>query len=283
MNLSFTAPTTLEYFSSLVQSDAQFPLLEAAITLAQDEYPHLDVQQVLGEVDQLLARVKRRIPEDAPAMHKLRVLNQYFFRDLNFGGNVNDYYDPDNSYVSIVLHSRRGIPISLAVLWLELAQGLGLSARGVGFPGHFMVKVNLPHGQVVIDPFTGQSLSREELSERLAPFLDGQRLLDEQESLLGRYLQATPPRDIIARMLRNLKEIHQTQADWQRLIAVLDRLLVLLPQAWDEYRVRGLAHAELGQVREAVRDLETYLRETREVQDRLAVTQRLDQLRRNPN
>ena len=280
MNLSFSAPTTLEYFRSLVQSDAQFPLLEAAISLAQDEYPLLDVQQALGEVDQLLARVKRRIPADASAMHKLRMLNQYFYRDLNFGGNVNDYYDPDNSYVSVVLHSRRGIPISLAVLWLELAQGLGLSARGVGFPGHFMVKVNLPHGQVVIDPFSGQSLSREELSARLEPYRNNQELQDEQEVPLGLYLQATPAREIIARMLRNLKEIYKSQADWARQVAVQDRMLILLPQAWDEYRDRGLVHAELGHARQALQDLETYLAHAGEGQDRQALVERLAGLRR---
>lgn len=280
MSLSFKAPTTLEYFSSLVQSDAQFPLLEAAISLAQDEYPHLDVQHVLGEVDQLLARVKRRIPADAPATHKLHILNQFFFQDLKFAGNVNDYYDPDNSYVSMVLHSRRGIPISLAVLWLELAQGLGLPARGIGFPGHFMVKVNLPNGQAVIDPVSGESLSREDLSQRLAPYLNGLGLQDEQEVPLGRYLQATTARDIIARMLRNLKEIHRTQQDWQRLVAVLDRLLVLLPQAWLEHRDRGLAHAELGQSRLAVQDLELYLTQAREAPDRSALNERIAGLRR---
>eukprot|EP01034_Spumella_vulgaris_P009910 gene9910-12577_t len=160
MSLSYSVPTSLEYFASLVQSDDHFPLLEAAASLAQDEYPELDMQQLLGDMDQLLARIKRRLPADAPALQRLRTLNQFFFRDLSFGGNVNDYYDPDNSYLNAVLRTRRGIPISLAVLWIELAQGLGLHARGVGFPGHFMVKVNLPKGQVVIDPFTGQSLSR---------------------------------------------------------------------------------------------------------------------------
>ena len=150
MNLSLAVPTPLEYFASLVQSDADFPLLEAAVSLAQDEYADLDVQEVLGEVDQLLARLKRRIAADATPLQKLRAVNQFFYRDLGFAGNVNHYYDPDNSYVSVILRTRRAIPISLAVLWLELAQGLGLAARGVGFPGHFMLKVNLPNGQVVI-------------------------------------------------------------------------------------------------------------------------------------
>jgi hypothetical protein len=110
MRFSLSTPTPLEYFASLVQSDDHFPLLEAAVSLAQDEYPDLDVQQVLGDVDQLLARLKRRLPADAAPLHRLRTLNQFFFRDLSFGGNVNDYYDPDNSYLNAVLRTRRGIP-----------------------------------------------------------------------------------------------------------------------------------------------------------------------------
>ena len=280
MNLSFEIPTPLVYFASLVQSDSDFPLLEAAISLAQDECPELDVQQVLSEVDQLLARLRRRVPADAVPLQKLRAVNQFFFRDLSFRGNVNNYYDADNSYVNVVLKTRRAIPISLAVLWLELAQGMGLAARGVGFPGHFMVKVNLPRGQVVIDPLDGQSLSREQLAERLEPFRRRSGLVDEFEVPLGLYLQATPPRDIVARMLRNLKEIHKTQRDWVRTISVLDRLIVLLPQAWAEYRDRGLAHAELGHAELAVADLEAYLVNVEEGLDIDAIAARAAELRR---
>ena len=244
MSLSYSVPTSLEYFASLVQSDDHFPLLEAAASLAQDEYPELDMQQLLGDMDQLLARIKRRLPADAPALQRLRTLNQFFFVDLGFGGNINNYYDPENSYLNAVLRTRRGIPISLAVLWMELAQGLGLHARGIAFPGHFMVKVLLPKGQVVLDPISGQSLSREELAERLEPYKRRNGLVDDYDVPLGLYLQAATPRDIIARMLRNLKEVHRTQHDWQRLITVLDRLIVLLPDAWGERRDRGLAHAE---------------------------------------
>ena len=280
MNLSLNIPTPLEYFSALVHSDADFPLLEAAISLAQDEYPDLSVQQVLGDVDQLLARLKRRLPDDAGSLQKLRVLNQFVYRDLNFGGNFNNFMDPDNSYVHVVLRTRLAIPISLAVIWLELAQGIGLKVRGISFPGHFMVKVNLTEGQVVIDPLTGKSLSREELSERLAPFRDMGSLDDDQELPLGLYLQAAPPRDIIARMLFNLKDIHAAQEDWPRLITVLDRLIVLLPQAWPEYRDRGLAHAEAGHPGHALEDLETYLANATEAGDRRAIAARVSELRR---
>jgi len=280
MPLKFDVPSPLQYFSSLVQSDEHFLLLEAAVSLAQDEYPELDVAQVLGEVDQLLARLKRRLPPDASALQKLRVLNQFFFRDLNFGGNVNDYYDPDNSFLHAVLQTRRGIPITLAVVWLELALGLNLNARGVAFPGHFMVKVNLPKGQVVIDPFTGQSLSREDLAERLEPYRQRNALADDSEVPIGLYLQAAESRDIIERMLRNLKDIHKMQEDWPRLIAVLDRLLVLHPTAWSEHRDRGLALAEKGEPERALIDLEMYLAHAEDALDLDEVADRMADLRR---
>ena len=276
----FSVPTPLGYFAALVGDDDSLPLLEAAASIAQDEYPDLDVQQVLGDLDQLLARARRRCGDVTDPLQRLRVLNQFFFRDMGFGGNVNNYYDPDNSYLNVVLRTRRGIPIALAVLWLELAQGLGLKARGVNFPGHFMVKVNLPNGQAVIDPFTGQSLSREDLSERLEPYKRRNGLVDDFDVPVGLYLQAATPRDILARMLRNLKEVHRTQEDWLRLIAVLDRLLILLPDAWIEYRDRGLAWAEMGDNRLAVADLDTYLAQTDDALDRDAIGQRLQELRR---
>jgi regulator of sirC expression with transglutaminase-like and TPR domain len=279
MNLSFAVPTPLEYFSSLVQSDADFPLLEAAASLAQDEYPDLDVQQVLDEVDQLLVRLNRQIPADAEPLQKLRTINQFFFRDLGFAGNVNNYSDPENSYINVILRTRRAIPVTLAVVWMELAQGVGLAVRGVGFPGHFMVKVHLPEGLVVIDPLDGLSLSREALAERLAPFKQHSGLAADFDVPMGLYLQVEPPRDIIARMLHNLKEIHTAQQDWLSLIAVQNRLIALLPQAWTEYRDRGLAHAQAGHSRAALKDLETYLFNAHECPDMLEIAERAAELR----
>jgi len=236
---------------------------------------------VIDQVDQLLERVRKRIAPDAGPLQKLRILNHFMFNDLAFGGNINDFYDPDNSLIHILLRTRRGIPISLAVLWMELAQGLGLKARGVGFPGHFMVKVNLPMGQAVIDPMTGQSLSRAELSERLEPYRNRAGVVDDGDIPIGLYLQASPPRDIIARMLRNLKEIYRTQLDWTRMLAVQERLVVLLPQSWPEYRDRGLAHAELGHTDDAVADLERYLVHSEDLVDVGAIAERVNALRRH--
>jgi len=279
MNWAARAPTSLDYFAALVAQDDGFPLLEAIASVALDEYPELDVQAVLDGVDRLLERLQRRLPVDAGHLHRLRVLNRFFFHDLGFGGNVNDYYDPENSYLHTVLRTRRGIPISLAVLWLELAQGIRLRAAGVNFPGHFLVKVNLPQGQVILDPFTGHSLSREDLAERLEPYKRRNGLVDDFDVPVGLYLQAAAPRDIVARVLRNLKEIHRTQEDWQRLIPVLDRLIVLQPDAWAEVRDRGLAWAEAGQPARALADLEAYLAHADDPMEVDAITERVRELR----
>lgn len=281
MNWAAGAPSSLDYFAALVAQDEGFPLLEATAAVALDEYPDLDLQAVLDGVDRLLERLRRRLPADAGHLHRLRMLNQFFFHDLGFAGNVNDYYDPENSYLHTVLRTRRGIPISLAVIWLELAQGIRLRAAGINFPGHFLVKVQLPQGQVVIDPMTGQSLSHEDLAERLEPYKRRHGLVGDFDVPVGLYLQAAAPRDILARVLRNLKEIHRTQEDWARMIAVLDRLIVLLPDAWTEVRDRGLAWAELGQPGRALPDLDAYLAHAEDPLDAQAIAERVRELRRN--
>lgn len=285
--MAFSPPSApvsnLDYFAMLVADDASFALTEAAASLGQDDTPTLDTQAVLGEVDTLADRLKRRIPADAAPIQKLRLLNRYFFDELGFAGNVNDYYDPHNSYLHCVLRTRRGIPISLGVLYIELASHIGLTARGVSFPGHFLIKLKMQsgsqQGEVVIDPFTGQSLSRADLDERLAPYRRRSKLLSDDEMPLSVFLQAATPRDVLARMLRNLKEIHRAAGDWQRLLAVQQRLVILLPQDWLERRDRGLAQAELGQYEAAVADISDYLDHTPGARDRVAMAGRVEALR----
>ena len=273
-------PTVLGYFAALVAEDEGFALLEAAICVAQDDHPELDVQAVLAEIDGLAAKLKARLPADASALRRLQSMNQYFFVELGFAGNVNNYYDRGNSYLHQVLATRRGIPITLALLYCELASQLGLTARGVSFPGHFLIKLRLPQGEVVIDPFNGRSLSREELDERLGPYRARQGLAGDFEVPLGLFLQAAPARDVLARLLFNLKEIAHTAEDWPRLLAVQQRLVLLLPQDAEQLRDRGLTWAELGRPAEAADDLSAYLSARSDAADAPALRERLAELQR---
>lgn len=242
--MQFTAPTPLAYFSSLVAEDRQLPLLEAAISLAQDDFPQLDIEAVLAEVDTLGQRLRERIPADAAPVHRLRLLTRFFHGEMGFAGNLNDYYAPDNSFVHRVLQTRRGLPITLGVLLLELAEQAGLRACGVAFPGHFLVKIKVGLGDAVIDPFTGESLSTARLDERLALYRQGSALPDDLALPLELFLQPAPARQILARMLRNLKELHRAMGDVPRLIAVQRRLALLLPDdAREQQALRKLTGA----------------------------------------
>lgn len=278
MKLQLTSVTPLSYFKSLVETDANFPLLEAAASIAQDEEPALDIQDVLATADALLVRLKRRLKFESDPLKTLSVLNQFFYKELGFASNANNFYAPENSYLNEVLRSRRGIPISLAIIWLELAQALGLHAEGVSFPGHFLVKVTMPEGLIVMDPLTGDSLGLDNLAERLAPFRPHMGATGDMDTPLGLFLQPALPRDILTRMLRNLKEIFSSQADWSRLVLVLDRLIVLNPEAMYEVRDRGLALLELGQRQRAIEDLNRYLCEAPHAADAMVVKQRLTRL-----
>ncbi|WP_418316502.1 SirB1 family protein [Piscinibacter sakaiensis] len=279
----FDPPTALSYFSALVADDASIPLTEAALAIAQQDDARLDVQAVLSDIDALAGRLARRIPADAPSLHRLRLLNRYFFQELGFAGNLNNYYDPANSYLPQVLATRRGIPISLAVLYIEFAGQIGLHARGVSFPGHFLVKLRvqggIQSGEVVIDPMNGHSLSREQLDEMLLPYKRSHGLIGDFDMPLGLFLQEAPAREVLARMLRNLKEIHRSEEDWPRLLSVLHRLVILLPDGYEELRDRGLTWAELGQFESAVQDLSAYLDARPDAVDRDAIDQRLNDLR----
>lgn len=279
-SLHFEAPTALEYFAALVADDATLPLLEAAVAVAQDETPGLDVQGVLAQIDSLAERLCRRIPADAAPLQRLRLLNRYFFQELGFAGNVNNYYDPRNSYLPEVLQSRRGIPLTLALLYIELATQAGLQAHGVSFPGHFLVKLRLPRGEVIIDPFNGQSLSRAELDDMLQPLRAERGLVDDDEMPLGLFLQAASPRDVVARLLRNLCEIHRSADDLERLAAVLRRLVILLPQAGDERRELALVLAELGHPGQAADELAVYLQQRPSASDAEGLRRQLAAWRR---
>lgn len=271
---------TLDYFHTLVADDAHFILLEAAAAVAQDDEPQVDAMSVVAQIDELGQRLSRRLAPDAAAQQRLRLLNHYFFKELGFSGNLNDYYAPRNSHLHHVLESRRGIPITLALVYMEVARCIGLKAHGISFPGHFLVKCSLPQGEVIIDPMSGRSLSRDELDERLQPYRQQRGLVGDYEVPLGLFLQAAEPRDILARLLRNLKEIHRAGEDWHRMKQVLDRLVMVLPEDWLERRDRALVCAELEQWTTAAEDLQAYLQHCPGAEDAQALQERLQELQR---
>lgn len=248
--------TPLDYFAALVRQDDSIPLFEAAVALAQDADPQLDVGAVQAELDTLTERVRKRIPVDAGPVQKVQLLNQYFYRELGFGSNLNNYYDPDNSYLHRVLKTRRGIPISLAMLYVDMAQQIGLDVKGISFPGHFLMKLSIPSGDIILDPMNGASLSREELEDRLEPYVEQIRRSGKR---LAEYLDAAPARDILVRMLRNLKSLYLDQNRWQQLLDVQQRLLILLPADINERRDRGLAFSHLDCPQAALEDFQAYL------------------------
>ena len=273
-----TAMTSvLDYFATLVADDESLPLTEAAVSLAQDAYPDLDLEAVLAELEELALRVKRRLPEAADLPEKISALNRFFFRELGFAGNLNDYYDPDNSHLNVVLKRRRGIPISLAVLYLELAEQIGVPVNGVSFPGHFLLRITLPEGDVMLDPTTGQSLSEAQMVDMLEPYISH----TEQSvgNALRMLLQPATPREIVARMLRNLKAVYLQTDRWQRLLAIQQRLVVLLPENIEEIRDRGFAYARLDYLRPALEDLERYLDDRPDAEDATTVETQLNELR----
>lgn len=217
---------TLDYWRALVRSDESLPLFESALAIAQDAYPDLPMAELLARVDGFALTLGRRLDSLAHASARVEALGEYFADQLGFRGNANDYYDPDNSYLNRVIERRLGIPISLSVLYIEIAEQVGLPATGIGFPGHFLVRHDLPGGAIVVDVFAGaRALSREELEYRLMPYADGDR--GQTGRLLAAQLAPAAPRAILARMLRNLQAIHEERGDVERLRAVARRLAVL--------------------------------------------------------
>jgi regulator of sirC expression with transglutaminase-like and TPR domain len=217
------------------------------------------------------------LPADIAPIPKLKLLNNFFYQELGFAGNLNDYYNPDNSYLHKVLESRRGIPISLAVIYMELAQQIGLEVKGISFPGHFLMKLSVKNGDIILDPFDGASLSREDIEERLEPFFANGR--DANDPPLASYLENASAHTILVRMLRNLKALFAEQPHWAQFLNVQQRLVLLLPDEVVERRDRGLAYANLDCPQAALQDLQAYLDQCPQASDAEAVRQKLPELR----
>ena len=251
------ATEPLQRFRDAVAPErAKIDLAEAALLCAQDTYPDLDIRSQLDSIEALADKLRKRLPADFSVTHRLVALNNYLFGELGFSGNADEYYDPRNSFLNDVLVRKTGIPITLSILYLEIGQRLGLKLKGVSFPGHFLVKVRVSGGELVLDPFAGgRSLSEEELRERLAQFTDPDTA---KELPLEDFLEPATPRQILARLLRNLKAIYLDAKEFDKALGVMNRLVILLPDVPEERRDRGLMFARLECPRAAQEDLSHY-------------------------
>lgn len=218
----------LRIFAHVVgRADAQVDLAQASLMIAEAEYPGLDIPAYIATLDRFGARARRAMvssPGDPPMATVLRVL----YGDLGFHGNAGDYYDPRNSFLNDVLDRRMGIPITLGVVLIEVCRRVGIDASGVSYPGHFLVRSGTPGGAVFIDPFEGVPLDEPDL---VAIY---QRATGEDGPIDPRRLEPASRKQILLRMLNNLRGIYEARADQRRLQGVLLRMAVLAPS--DELR-----------------------------------------------
>ena len=266
----------LDEFAVLVARE-EFDLARASLGVAQDEYPGLDIDRYVSEIDLIAAGVRKRVADDAFAEQKIAALNHYLFRELGYAGNIDDYYDPRNSYLNEVLERRTGIPLTLSVIYIEVGRRIGLAFQGLSFPGHFLVKLGTRRGQLVLDPFlAGEAQSESDLRMRLAKVLPADAAAQVP---LERYLAAATSRQIIARMLRNLKNIYMKKAKREQALAVMNRMLLVVPDAVEELRDRGMLYRDLECFRPALSDLQAYLRRRPDAPDAEVVHERILELR----
>lgn len=254
---------TLESFVHAIdREDGRIDLAQACLMIAEDAYPGLDVERYLGEIERMALRLRACMPRSSGAEERIVALNQFLFEELGYRGNADDYYDPRNSYLNEVMDRKTGIPITLSILYMEVGCRIGLPLEGISFPGHFLVRVRVGAGVLVLDPFSGGApQSEDELRQRL------QRVIPEgvasgvpvAELPLDQFLEPASKRQILSRVLRNLKGIHRETDRPERMLQVLNRMLVVTPNAHAELRDRGYVYQRLECWRPALKDLTDYV------------------------
>lgn len=253
-------------------SDDALPLLGTALLIARDEYPDLDAPRCVASLDRHADDLRELVEAIPVAPLKMHAINQHLFDELGYSGDQDAYYDPRNSYLNEVVDRRLGNPISLAVVQMEVARRLRVPLDGISFPGHFLVRMPVDDGVLVMDPFNrGRPLGVEELRDR------AQRHLGDEpdDEALHRILNPASHRSMMMRVLRNLHGAYREARDWERATRSADRLLRLSPNDGEALRERGLCYLELGHRRGARDDLARYLqqhpsaRDAREIRERL--------------
>ena len=264
----------------LARPDEDWELDRAALLLAAEEYPLLQIEPYLSLLDSFASRARVRDDLFADPVTRIMRLNEVLFSEFGFRGNTDQYFDARNSFLNDVLDRRTGIPITLSVVYLEVARRIELPLVGVGLPGHFLVKYDDGAQENLLDPFHGgRLLTEDDCRAKIAEMYQGEMRFHKA------LLAAVSKRQILLRMLRNLKGIYAQAKDHAKTLSVIERLLLLAPEADTELRDRGLVHFGLQRYAEARADLEAYLRrapqasDAKDIKDLLAkVRQRQAQL-----
>ncbi|TMB00008.1 MAG: tetratricopeptide repeat protein, partial [Deltaproteobacteria bacterium] len=244
-----------EDFAALAAAGERTDLARAALAIARIAYPDLDPAPYLRQLDDLAAAVRPRLYPQASPEAAVTELAGYLFGECGFRGNQEEYYDPRNSYLNDVLERRTGIPITLSLVLIETGARLGLGIEGVGFPGHFLVRVAGSRGPLLLDPFYGgRPIGERELLARYRTFVGS-----DAPALAPDALATTGTPAILTRMLRNLLRAYLDQKDHEHALAAADLLLVLVPDSADEVRVRGLLYEHLECFGAALGDFRRYL------------------------
>jgi regulator of sirC expression with transglutaminase-like and TPR domain len=255
-------------------AEDQIDLSRAALAIAMQEYPDLNIEDCLSQLDGFGQAVERRLGEERNPYRTIAALNTVLFKEIGFEGNRAEYYDPKNSFLNDVIARKKGIPISLSLLYMEVARRIGLSLSGVGFPGHFLVKYQDADDEIVIDVFNkGEILAREDLEQLLPQLYRG------QVSYQSGFLAALGKRDILRRMLNNLKLIYLQQDQPLKALPVLDQLIILDPSSVSEIRDRGLLYMKLECYVQAMEDLESYLRLAPDTDDAAMIKAQIESIK----
>ena len=246
----------------------------AALAIARAEYPQLDPGVCLARLDDLAAEVNNHLAPDESDLHRsIAALNYVLFHKYKYRGNREQYFDTRNSFLNEVIERRVGIPITLSVLFMEVARRIGLPLVGVGFPGHFLVKYVDDDHEIVVDPFNGGDIKSPESLRRLLFGLYG-----DSVAWTPRLLDPVTKRQILKRMLNNLKFIYLQRRDFVKALAALDRMMIAEPGLPEDLRERGFLYQVLEYFPQAKADLERYLELAPQAPDAAEIRDRLEDL-----
>jgi regulator of sirC expression with transglutaminase-like and TPR domain len=267
-----------ERFERMVRGpDESIDLVQGALLIAAEEYPQLDIDAYAAKLEALGATLKHRLRADIGRRDAILALNRYLFTELAFRGATEDYYDPRNSFLNDVLDRRIGIPITLAIVYIDIGRRIGLPLEGVSFPGHFLVRCPLRDGTVVLDPYyKGISLGIDDLQKRLAP-PQGE---PPKRAEVAALLTAASAREILSRLLRNLRGIYLHYQQLPQALSATSRILALSPGNAPEWRERAALHLKLECFRAALSDFQNYLALAPEAEDAEITRARIVDLQR---